>query len=617
MDPAAEAAFEAARLQMDPKEVGDELLAAGESMDPAAVQQFKAEIEALNLPPEVLDALGQVVDAILAEPGNYPEIRAEFIAEGVPEDFLPEEFDAIFFGALNMALDQINAKMASMPAPQAFADGGIVQLNPVAAGIAKMGRNGDTMLAHVTPSERRMLRRRGGSGTINPATGLPEFFFKAIAKAVGGIFKGIGKAVKGVFKGIKNIVKKFVSNPIGRLIATAALAFFVGPAAASMMGVTSTAGVAAVSGFVGNFGTSVLSGQKIGDALKSGALGALTAGATAGIMGGSQAFASGSYTGPTTVSGQFDAFKDKLSGFITGPQQAPAPISTATPLDPAIGKTMGLEAPAATAPAPAAPPPAQSFPVSGMGGGTGITAGTTQGITAPTGTDYSLLGGQPSSNVYAGAPTAAGSTAASTLPKSEGIFSDWANAAKSIYNNEYGTGIDYAQRAAFGTPARMVGTGLAGLYLSGGFNQEQVSPPDAANQPTGTELLRQNPEMYGTAPGGAQTVFASADPYANQPYNFRAPVFQLTPPQYPVLQQPTYAANGGIMALRDGGTPEYPRRVGQISGPGTEKSDSIPAMLSDGEFVLTAKAVRGAGNGSRREGAKKMYQMMRKLERMA
>jgi hypothetical protein len=35
---------------------------------------------------------------------------------------------------------------------------------------------------------------------------------------------------------------------------------------------------------------------------------------------------------------------------------------------------------------------------------------------------------------------------------------------------------------------------------------------------------------------------------------------------------------------------------GQIDGPGTETSDDIPAMLSDGEFVMTAKAVRGAGS---------------------
>jgi len=68
----------------------------------------------------------------------------------------------------------------------------------------------------------------------------------------------------------------------------------------------------------------------------------------------------------------------------------------------------------------------------------------------------------------------------------------------------------------------------------------------------------------------------------------------------------------------------FPRKNGQIDGPGTEKSDDIPAMLSDGEFVMTAKAVRGLGalNGAnkddrleqRRQGAKMMYDMMDKLE---
>jgi len=53
---------------------------------------------------------------------------------------------------------------------------------------------------------------------------------------------------------------------------------------------------------------------------------------------------------------------------------------------------------------------------------------------------------------------------------------------------------------------------------------------------------------------------------------------------------------------------------GSINGPGTGTSDSIPAMLSDGEFVMTAQAVRGAGNGSRKAGVKKMYDMMRKFE---
>jgi hypothetical protein len=61
----------------------------------------------------------------------------------------------------------------------------------------------------------------------------------------------------------------------------------------------------------------------------------------------------------------------------------------------------------------------------------------------------------------------------------------------------------------------------------------------------------------------------------------------------------------GIMRAASGGS---------INGPGTGTSDSIPAMLSDGEFVMTAQAVRGAGNGSRQAGVKKMYDMMRKFE---
>ena len=54
---------------------------------------------------------------------------------------------------------------------------------------------------------------------------------------------------------------------------------------------------------------------------------------------------------------------------------------------------------------------------------------------------------------------------------------------------------------------------------------------------------------------------------------------------------------------------------GEIVGPGTGTSDSIPARLSDGEFVMTAKAVRNAGNGDRDVGAARMYDMMNRFER--
>ena len=53
---------------------------------------------------------------------------------------------------------------------------------------------------------------------------------------------------------------------------------------------------------------------------------------------------------------------------------------------------------------------------------------------------------------------------------------------------------------------------------------------------------------------------------------------------------------------------------GEVEGPGTGVSDSVPARLSDGEFVVTAKAVRGAGGGDRNVGAARMYDMMSQLE---
>tara|TARA_R110002126_G_scaffold51649_1_gene141058 strand:- start:60 stop:2168 length:2109 start_codon:yes stop_codon:yes gene_type:complete len=45
------------------------------------------------------------------------------------------------------------------------------------ANLASMGRYGDTMLAHINPQEAGLLKSMGGAGTINPQTGLPEFYY--------------------------------------------------------------------------------------------------------------------------------------------------------------------------------------------------------------------------------------------------------------------------------------------------------------------------------------------------------------------------------------------------------------------------------------------------------
>jgi len=46
-----------------------------------------------------------------------------------------------------------------------------------------------------------------------------------------------------------------------------------------------------------------------------------------------------------------------------------------------------------------------------------------------------------------------------------------------------------------------------------------------------------------------------------------------------------------------------------------EKADDIPAMLANNEFVFTADAVRGMGEGNVNKGAQRMYDMMKKLEK--
>jgi len=91
-------------------------------------------------------------------------------------------------------------------------------------------------------------------------------------------------------------------------------------------------------------------------------------------------------------------------------------------------------------------------------------------------------------------------------------------------------------------------------------------------------------------------------------------------------QQPVQysAATGqGIMGMAKGGD-VFPRRTGQIEGPGTKTSDSIPAMLSDGEFVQRTDAVNGAGvmmgatnaKEAREKGADFMYALQDKLAKM-
>ena len=62
--------------------------------------------------------------------------------------------------------------------------------------VQSLGRNGDTMLAHINPQEAAMLKAMGGSGTINPYTGLREYgWLSSFVKSILGGASDVAQAV--------------------------------------------------------------------------------------------------------------------------------------------------------------------------------------------------------------------------------------------------------------------------------------------------------------------------------------------------------------------------------------------------------------------------------------
>jgi hypothetical protein len=244
-------------------------MSSGDPAQAEAVRQAVREsIDELDLSPAEVSALLEVLEYMSQKPDEYPQLRQRLIDTGMMDaDDLPEEYDPAFLGVAIMALNEYQASgaqgaqapMEMSPAveglePMAMAQGGLAD---VAKYLASQGRNGDSILAHITPGEARLLKAMGGSGTINPKTTLPEFFLKKL------------------FKGVKKAVKKVLKNPIFRVIATVALATVLGPAAASVVGAATgtAAGVAlsttaaaastALASTAAAAGVSAMAGEKI------------------------------------------------------------------------------------------------------------------------------------------------------------------------------------------------------------------------------------------------------------------------------------------------------------------------------------------------------------------
>jgi hypothetical protein len=183
------------------------------------------------------------------------------------------------------------------------------------------------------------------------------------------------------------------------------------------------------------------------------------------------------------------------------------------------------------------------------------------------------------------------------------------------------------------------GAGIAAVLAKLAYDEAknrkgvQLTPAMTMSRYGGYQLAKRDAEAAGEAApdrrdfgmmedmpvlsGGRKTPVAE-EPVAGMRYGGEVMPMQM---RYGGMVPMAYATGGNVS------TEDFKKKNGKINGEGTETSDDIPAMLSDGEFVMTGRAVRGAGsfdmdsnNGiitltpkggeDRDKGTQLMYQMM-------
>ena len=473
--------------------------------------------------------------------------------------------------------------------------------------------------------------------SLNPVTGQPEFFLKKL------------------FKGVKRFLKKAVKVVLP-VVATIALTPFVGPIAAS----------AIVSGV----GT-LAQGGDFKDALKMAAIGGLTAGVVKGLSGSVGAAKEGANVfegfGEGIRAGGFKGTFEEAAaaGRALGADQAVKTITPpVVPVDEALTPVTDAEIQKALTPMeiPDIPqvgaqpstvptvPRGPLDPVNQLTGAQTPTGATPNVITSDTEasrrmglSDSQIQDYQAGTGAPAGAGAAAGTTASAVPVATEApsvtdsfrrmfgigpdqdaeffqgardLFMPGAGQRARIVKAATDAGLtpgtpEFTQFVAEGMKAsaslapsavRKFAPGIIGLAALDSLTREEPKDFNVDEQVTGFTIL-DGPEGYKYRLGSDTMKLPST-------YTIQDVSDQYKPLQTPVYQPVAYSADGGEIE-------NFPRMNGRIDGPGTETSDDIPAMLSDGEFVFTAKAVRGAGNGNREKGMKNMYALMSKFERMA
>jgi len=600
--------------------------------------------------------------------------------EDLPPQFDRGYFTTMLVMAQEAINRKQQSGISQMPEPQGFQKGGLAgaaealrqkgrggdtilaHINPQEARVLKsMGGAGT-----INPATGIMEFKGGGGGVLG-----------GIGKAVGGAFKAVGNAVKSIAsspigKIVATVALTAALGPAGLGMSTMLAAGISGAAIslaggsnlkqALISGVTSgaMAGLApqissmlpgtggylnaAATGAIMGAGYGAFTGQNIGQA-------ALTGGV---LAGGISAFGGANATGPGTGTGLFspdlktnptvtdnsqilnaDGTRAPLSGGAVSPSSQGISTLTSgqtnlTAPTPDIDYSAGLSAdvrsptfdigfgPDRFSPPVTAPDTSMSQGMREFGGPSSVSP---QNV-AP----------RPDTSMSQGMREFGGG---SNQPSSQstGIGGFYDKAKDYLFSSDpKNPGFFYNSKGDISIPA-VAGTVLAGGALMGGFTPTQPAPPGIVNRSeTGETLVDRDPSRYivGGIPGyNAPQPNMPPVNYTAAPQYGRSAIPTYTPPtgtttatNYQPIQQPynnpyNYSFMPRVYAAKGGITNVYPRKTGKIDGPGTGTSDSIPAMLSDGEFVLTAKAVKGAGKGSRREGAKKLYRMMHALEKKA
>ena len=533
-------------------------------------------------------------------------------------------------------------------AKQEFGSSGIATFEPIAKRMASYGRFGDDTVAHVETGELVVpkaliddnprlrdsifshLRELGiedperyvvGSGvnSINPETGMPEFFnpFKAIRK----VFSGVKKAASKIAKGVKKTVKKVAK--VVKKVAPLVLPFVLGPA-----------GLGLNMMYAGALGAGIgtlIQGGSIKDAVTAGliggAIGGVSQGVSSGMAAGKGNFLKGFTEGVKNVA------TNPMQSSFTQAMSSALPESAAVPKDPSLvseqvaaDTAVGTADKAAlTTEQVAAQDVAQKGPFL---------------ETSPFAQGTDPVRGRLAQTMQTGSGSATAPATFSNIPETPGFFEsvqdaftpgsgkDFFPAMKDAFlpsgptaqdilaaNNLPATqqNLEFAAKLAEKAGPDLMRTflpgaavGAAGLYAAGAFDppkpedEPTLEELQAAMGPTGEQLLAQDPDRYGNLQGGIDFV---AGPAPTTDYTQGIPnnVF-LNPFIRPV--QP--AAKGGEI---------FPRRVGGIMpDEGTPGKDSVRAMLMPGEFVMTTKAVKGLGDGDNNKGINRMYDMMRSLE---